>query len=268
MQSQIGDKDTIIERPYPEAYSLFAVDGDTTACYGMESDVILQLSDSEKTCSYTLYRDGVSTERTVSGNLISWDKVTGGTYTVRARTNYGCEKDMGDVVVTDLPQLKQWLLDGGIVYCEEQAGEEHNIILGGSTPGIRYDFYALSSSVPLASDFGNGEQLVWKVNLDRDETYYVVAEDTVEHCIQGMADSVSIEANHLRLDVIPEKTINASTVTNLEVDIYNAIGNPVVTWEPNAKIDFVDPITHTATTKILNKGELFIVHVEDQFCWR
>lgn len=263
---QIGENDTIAERPYPETYSLFAVGGDTTACYGMESDVVLQLSGSEKTSGYTLYRDGESTDRTVSGNLISWDKVTGGTYTVRARTNYGCEKDMGSVSVTDLPQLKQWLLDGGIVYCEEQAGEEHQIILGGSIPGIRYDFYALSSSDPLASEFGNGEQLVWKVNLDKDETYYVVAEDTVDHCIQVMADSVSIEANHLRLSVIPEKTINASTVTNLEVDIYNAIGNPVVTWEPHAKIDAIDPVTHTATTKIMNKGELFIVHVEDQFC--
>lgn len=263
---QIGHNDTITERPYPEIYSLFAVDHDTTACYGMESDVVLQLSNSEKTCSYTLYRDGVSTERTVSGNLITWDNVTGGTYTVRAKTNYGCEKDMGEVTVTDLPQLKQWLLDGGVVYCEEQAGQEHNIILGGSTPGIRYNFYAISSSEPLASEFGNGEQLVWKVDLDKNETYYVVAEDTVEHCIQVMADSVSIEANHLRLSVIPEKTINASTVTNLEVDIYNAVGNPVVTWEPSSKIDFVDPDTHTATTKILNKGELFIVHVEDQFC--
>lgn len=74
------------------AYDLFAVGGDTTACYGMESDVVLQLANSQKTCQYTLYKDGETTGRTESGNLILWDKVKGGVYTVHAVTNYGCEK--------------------------------------------------------------------------------------------------------------------------------------------------------------------------------
>lgn len=263
---QIGQNDTIAERPYPEVYDLYALNGDTTACHGMESDVVLQLKNSEKTCNYTLYRDNETTGRTLTGNLISWDKVEGGTYTVRAKTNYGCEKDMGHVEVTGLPQLKRWFLSGGLVFCEEVTGNKHSIVMEGSSKGIRYDFYHLSSPSPLSSLFGTGEYMVWDVELNGDETYYVVANDTVENCVQMMADSVYVEANHLTISVTPEKTINASTITNLDVDIQNAMGSPVVTWQPMSKISSIDPLTHSATTAILTKGELFSVRVADDYC--
>lgn len=261
--------DTVTERPYPQEFDFFAVDGDTTACYGMESDVVLKLKDSEKTCSYTLYKDGEATDRKLTGNLITWDKVTGGKYTVMAETNYGCTKEMGDVVVTDLPPLEMYLFttNSGKVYCAEESGQSHQIVLQGSTPGIRYDFYSIASEDTLSSDWGDGGFLRWEVNLDGDATYYVNAVDTLEGCIREMG-RVEIKSNHLQLAVESPIKITASTQATLPVEITGAMTDPVVTWKPEGMIDHIDPDTYTATTKILDYGERFWVNVQDDYCSR
>lgn len=264
---QIGKDDTITERPYPVVYDLFAQNGDTTACYGMESDVVLQLANSEKTCRYTLYKDGESTERTMSGNLISWDKVGGGMYTVHAVTNYGCARDMGQVEVVDLPQLERFILDGNRVFCQEETGGEHFITLQGSSANIRYDLYTLSSREPVGTKYGDEQRshLSWKVSLDKDETYYVVAADTHDMCLQPMADSVYIEANKLQIGVIPDTLIIINSKAHLWVDITGAMGVPQVTWLPSDKYTPIEG-SHDVMTVALEEGELYAVKVEDDYC--
>lgn len=262
---QIGENDTIAERPYPVAYDLFAVGGDTTACYGMESDVVLQLANSEKTCRYTLYKDGETTGRTESGNLIHWDKVKGGIYTVHAVTNYGCEKDMGRVEVVDLPQLDLWLLSGDRVFCQEETGERHYVVQEGSTPGIEYRLYAASSSVAQDTMFGDGKYLNWPVTLTKDETYYVVARDTHDMCIQNMGNEVNIEANKLKISVIPDTLIIVNTKAHLWVNIENAMGTPEVVWAPAGKYTPIEG-SYDVMTEILTKGELYAVTVQDDYC--
>lgn len=264
---QVGHNDTITERPYPVVYDLFARNGDTTACYGMESDVVLQLANSERTCRYTLYKDGESTERTVSGNLISWDKVGGGMYTVHAVTNYGCARDMGQVEVVGLPQLERWILDGNRVFCQEETGGKHFVTLQGSSNGIRYDLYALSSSKPIGSTYGDeqGSHLSWEVSLDKDETYYVVAVDTHDMCLQPMADSVYVEANKLHISVIPDTLIVINSKAHLWVNIARAMGEPQVTWLPAGKYTPIEG-SHDVMTVPLEEGELYAVKVDDDYC--
>lgn len=265
-QAQMGKNDTVAVRPYPTAYDLFAVNGDTTACFGMKSDVVLQLSDSEKTCKYTLYKDGKPTDRTLTGNLIQWDDVKGGNYSVHAVTDYGCIKDMGDVTVTDLPQLKPWFLTGDKVFCEEESGDKHYVMLQGSTPGIRYNFYAHSNGQLLDSLYGNGEFLVWEVPLEKDEIYYVEAVDTLEGCIQVMTDSAHINANRLNIGIIPDTTIINSTRAELWVEVRNAMGTPQVTWLPADKVVSLGEDTYNVSTVIMKAAELFAVKVEDDYC--
>lgn len=265
---QIGGNDTVTTRPYPAVFELFAVNGDTTACYGIPSDVILQLDGSDPTCTYTLLRDGLSTERTIKGEVVRWDTVRGGNYTVEAATVYGCKKRMGQVEVTDLPRLDRYIFsaNSSLVYCEEDEGEEHAIVLGGSTPGIRYDFYSTVAGEPRSSVWGTGKQLIWHVQLTGDSTYYVVAVDTVENCYEEMANRVEIRANHLQIETQSPLQISSSTQTRLPVTIHQAMGEPVVVWEPLAKVAEVDPATHTATTVIMNEGERFKVTVSDSVC--
>lgn len=265
---QIGHNDTIAERPYPNEYRLYPEGGDTTACFGMESDVVLVLSGSEKTCTYTLYKDGVSTERERSGNLISWDTVRGGVYHVMAETNYGCKKEMGNVEITDLEPLKQFIFSNtsSIVYCEEDEGNGHMIVLEGSTPGIRYDFYSAAYDTPHSQTWGTGGHLSWNVQLAGDSTYYVVAVDTFEGCYREMANRVDIQANHLQIAVESPIKVASSTQANLKVDISNPMGTPVVDWQPAGRIVNVDPVTHTATTEILESGDRFMVTVSDDYC--
>ena len=263
--------DTVVERPYPQVYDLYAVDGDTTACFGMESDVVLKLKNSEKTCTYTLYKDGESTERKQTGNLIAWDKVSGGEYTVMAETNYGCQKEMGDVVVTDLPSLDVFMFtsNSGKVYCGEEAGQTHQIVLQGSTPGIRYDFYSVAEEDTLSSCWGTGGFLRWDVDLVGDAVYYVNAVDTLEGCVQEMGGHrVEIKGNHLELAVESPIKITASTQATLSVGIEGAMSAPVVTWKPESMIASVDTASHTATTRVLDYGERFWVNVQDDYCSR
>lgn len=263
---QIGSNDTIAERPYPEEYLLYAVDKDTTACYGMTSDVVLRLKDCENTTKYTLVKDGEATDRTVTGSLISWDDVKGGIYSVSAETNYGCRKEWGNVTVTDLPALDRYLLDGSIVYCEEETDQEHLIVLEGSVPGIRYDFYKENTVEPLVAAWGTGSPLVWPVNLEGDAVYYVLAVDTTEHCVLEMLNRAEIVANHLEVTTEPSMKVAASTRAELNVNIKGAMGKPVVDWQPQEMIFAVDPETYTATTVLLEHGDRYVVTVSDSVC--
>lgn len=268
---QIGHNDTIAERPYPELYKLYAEKGDTTACYGMDSDVVLSLTGSQKECSYTLYKNGLPTDRKLTGNLISWDTVTGGVYTVKARTNYGCEKVMKDTVtVTGLKPLEQYIFSNSssIVFCEENTGGGHLIALEGSSPGIRYDFYSRASEIPQSATWGTGGHLTWNVNLDGDSVYYVVAVDTLENCRREMANRVEIRANHLQVVTESPIKVSVSTQAKLKVDISNPMGEPQVDWQPAKRIVSVEDGTYTATTEILESGDRFMVTVSDSFCMK
>ncbi len=265
-------QDTLTPRPYPVVYDLVALGGDTTACFNMESDVVLQLVNSEPGTGYTLMKkDGTgnweSTGRyTTGGDALEWDKLRGGEYTVLAESDYGCRLEMGNIQVTDLPQLAVYSMQGGIVYCEEQADETFSVVLEGSTEGIQYDFYARSNGARVYTAEGTGSSLIYDVALNKNETYYVVATDVAEGCKQDMNGETTIEANHLTITVDESQTIDVTTSTILPVSIQGAMGEVSVVWQPSARIRSVDPETHYATTRPLDFGEQFLVTVTDDFC--
>lgn len=172
---------------------------------------------------------------------------------------------MGRVEVVDLPQLDLWLLSGDRVFCQEETGERHYVVQEGSTPGIEYRLYAASSSVAQDTMFGDGKYLNWPVTLTKDETYYVVARDTHDMCIQNMGNEVNIEANKLKISVIPDTLIIVNTKAHLWVNIENAMGTPEVVWAPAGKYTPIEG-SYDVMTEILTKGELYAVTVQDDYC--
>jgi hypothetical protein len=265
-------QDTLIPRPYPVIYDFVALRGDTTACFNMESDVVLQLKNSESGTGYTLMKKSESgnwesTGRyTTGGDALEWEKLRGGEYTVWAESNYGCRQEMGNIRVTDLPQLEVYSLQSGIVYCEEQVDETFAVVLEGSTKGIQYDFYARSNGSRVHTAVGTDSSLIYNVVLNKDETYYVVATDVAEGCKQAMNGETVIEANHLTIAVDESQTIDITTSTILPVSIQGEMGAVSVAWQPSSRIRSVDPETHYATTRPLDFGEQFLVTVKDDFC--
>ena len=259
---QMGENDMLVERPYPQEFLLYAEDGDTTACYQSESDVVLTLAGNEETCSYTLMNNGITTGRELISSPISWDDVRIGVYSVLAKTNFGCTKEWGNIIVTELEGMDRIMLDGGRIYCEEETSLEHLLVLGGSTKGIRYDFYKEGNTQALAEYWGDGKALVHPVELAGDAVYYVIGVDTIKNCNLEMANRAEIIANHLQLRVVSPVTIPASTTVDLPVTIENAMGKPSVIWEPASKIDSVSKI-YTATTLSMPQGDRFFVMVTD-----
>lgn len=265
--TQIGHNDTVAIRPYPQVLELLAVNGDTTACYDMESDVVLQIESTESSCAYTLMKEGeIAGAKQQGGSTISWSKISGGVYTVQAITNYGCAKDMGRVEVVGLPPLEQYIVSGEKVFCAEEKGNNHFISLEGSTPGIRYDFYTTTSSEPIDTMWGTGDFLPFEVSLLGNETYYVVAVDTHDHCVRRMGNEVQIEENKLSISMPSELTVTISTDVLLEPVIKNAMGNPVLEWRPIERIAEIDTQAYTARTEILTRGGRFMATVSDDYC--
>lgn len=263
--TRIGEEDTLAVRPYPQDRKLLALNGDTTACFGMVSDVVLQLENPESSCVYTLLKENNSTGREASGETVTWDTVRGGTYSVLATTGYGCQRTMGEVKVTDLPKMDSYLLSGGRVYCPGGAGDSCTLVLDASTLNVRYDFYAVGENDPLASYYGTGDYLKHKVEQGEATEYYVVAVDTLHHCLQEMDGRTTVEPDSLTVVTAPEMTLNANTEGRLEVKISKAMGQVDVHWEPshNIKSENAD---YSATTRPLTRGDRFVVRVSDDYC--
>ena len=114
---QMGRADTLVERPYPQVFDLIARGGDTTNCEGVDPDVVLELDGGEEHCSYTLWRDGESTGRTLTALPCVWDKVagtvSGSVYSVEAVSQYGCRTEMGEVIVVEKRAPIALLVSGG-----------------------------------------------------------------------------------------------------------------------------------------------------------
>lgn len=268
---QIGAIDTLVERPYPKVFRLTAVDGDTTNCQFMEVDVALQLKGSEEDCKYTLLRNGVSTDRTLSGASILWDKISGesgGTdYSVRATSAYGCSREMGHVTVVEKKAPTGFLVSGGGYYCSGDSGNREITIEGKTQSGIRYDIYRKSGTQVLTDTvfYGTGKPIVFELPNEGAQ-YYVEALDTLDGCVMRMDNEVSVLEDSLKILPIPSQKIHVQTEAYLYADVRNAVGSYTINWQPEDKFPASGNTITNPVTLPLERGQLFVVTVDDGHC--
>lgn len=266
---QIGKADTLTERPYPQVFKLLAVNGDTTNCQYMEADVALQLDGFEPGCTYTLQKDGEATGAALNAAPILWDKLAGSrggvSYSVLSTTRYGCSSVMDSRTVVEKNAPEAYLVSGGGHYCSGETGSREIMIEGKTQVGVRYDIYEkpdrkLTDTVL----FGNKAPLVFELPNVAGE-YYVMAVDTLDGCIRRMDNDVIIQEDSLKIMPIPTQMIPIGTSTRLSADVRNAVGNYTIAWEPADLIAGSNTVA-SPTTAQLNRGQRYIVTVEDGSC--
>ncbi|MDD3875877.1 MAG: hypothetical protein PHT69_04610 [Bacteroidales bacterium] len=153
----------------------------------------LTLSDSDTGVNYQLYKNSLSYGSTIpgTGNQITWNFLTAGTYTVvatMANAPY-CSSDMtGSIVIAEVSNPTVFNLSGGGSYCA--GGTLLSVTLSGSQTGVNYQLFkdgiAEGSVVP-----GTATQLIWN-NLAAG-TYTVVATlSSSPYCISNMLNSIVI----------------------------------------------------------------------------
>ena len=268
---QIGKADTLIERPYPHLFDLKAQGGDTTNCQFMEADVVLELLGTEKGTQYTLLKEGVTTDRTLSGEKISWDKVAGSAegmvYSVLATTNYGCSLEMGQVTVVEKKAPTQFMVTGGGYYCSGEVDGQEITIEGQTQAGVRYDIYKKNGSQLLTDTlfYGTGKPVVF-ILPNEGGTYYVRGVDTLDGCVADMQNEFSIQEDSLKIMPIPEQIIQTGTSARLYADIRNVVGTPVIFWEPAKFFAMGGNTVEAPQTVRLEQGQRFIVTVDDGHC--
>lgn len=268
---QIGQNDTLAERPYPQVFKLTAQRGDTTNCQFMEADVALELGGAEKDCRYTLLMNGASTDRTLSGDKMVWDKVTGTStgvaYSVRATTKYGCSRDMGLVTVVEKTAPVAMLVKGGGYYCSGDTQDMEITIEGQTQTGVRYDIYR-KDGVQVLTDtafYGCGRPIVFELPSQAG-VYYVKGVDTLDGCVAKMQNEFSIREDSLKIMPIAPQTIPSGTSALLYADIRNAVNKPTILWEPVKLFPAGGNTVQGPQTVRLSQGERFVVTADDGYC--
>lgn len=268
---QIGEADTLKERPYPKQFDLIAQGGDTTNCQFMEPDVALELAGAEQDCEYTLWKDGVSTDRTLNAEPIVWEKVegsaTGTVYTVKATTKYGCSIEMGSVKVVEKKAPESLLVKGGGYYCSGDTDGQEITIEGKTQVGVKYDIYQ-KGGAQLMTDtvfYGTGKPIVF-VLPNAGGTYYVRGVDTLDGCVGDMQNEFIIREDSLKIMPIPEQTIPTGTSARLYADIRNAVNEPTILWKPEELFATGGNTVNAPQTVRLKQGQRFIVTVDDGYC--
>jgi len=104
---------------------------------GSTSGNYIELSGSEKTAQYALYRNGSQDKAWLqgTGSKLRWDNLIGGQYTVIARNEIGCEREIpGRVIITEfkLPTATITALRDSI--CSGQQDPELRIDFTGTPP--------------------------------------------------------------------------------------------------------------------------------------
>lgn len=267
---QMGRADTLVERPYPQVFDLIARGGDTTNCEGVDPDVVLELDGGEEHCSYTLWRDGESTGRTLTALPCVWDKVagtvSGSVYSVEAVSQYGCRTEMGEVIVVEKRAPIALLVSGGGYYCTGETDTKELTIEGKTEPGVRYDIFR-QNGVQVLTDtvfYGTEGPIVFELPKES-ASYYVRATDTLDGCPADMQNTFSIQEDRLLIAPIPDQTIAAGTQTSLLANIQYAVGTPQILWGPSDKLAEGET-TATPKTIRLDRGQRYQVKVSDDYC--
>jgi len=149
----------VTETANPVVYGL---SGGGTYCEGV-SGLSVALSGSELGVNYQLKKNGISEGGFVAGtgNAISWNNLTAGTYTVDAASANipYCEVSMtGSVIIEEIPNPTLFNLSGGGAYCVGGSGP--SITLSGSQLNVNYQLKknGANEGAPLA---GTGSAIIW-----------------------------------------------------------------------------------------------------------
>ena len=190
---------TIIENSRPTSQNVIGGGG---YCIGSTGATIV-LTPSENGISYRLFRTGttptlVATKTsTLTGSSLSFGPytTTGNYYITAIDPTTGCTNNMTGSVNISLNSLpiayKVFAVNGG-GYCANDTA--WHIKTSGSTPGVKYTLYR--ASVAEGAYLGTGDSL----DLGGHATpgiYYVIAEDTITHCVQNLLGTATISINPL-----------------------------------------------------------------------
>jgi RHS repeat-associated protein len=168
----------------------FNVNGGGFTCQGSGQQVQINLSGSESGVLYNLYKDGSQVDnRWGSGGAITFNTNDEGTYRIKARAGSCAEMEMsGQAIVTWLPFLQNFSVDGGGTYCTGGAGVD--ITLSGSQMNISYQLEKNNVNIgdPKA---GTGAALTWTIQGEQGQ-YSIVASNTACNWTQQMSGSAYI----------------------------------------------------------------------------
>jgi len=170
---------TITETPLPQA---FDVSGGGAYCSGANpTGVAVILSNSQAGVSYQLQRNGtnVGSPVTGTGNLITFNNQTAGTYTIVATTIAnqparagGCPRTMnGNALITTTPLPTAYDVTGAGYYCF--GGEGLPVGLSNSQTGVNYQLVRNGVNVPDAVIEGTGDAISFGIQTTG--TYTIVA---------------------------------------------------------------------------------------------
>ena len=156
------------------------------------------LSGSVSGTVYQLFRSGIATGASVSGNGFPIDfglQTANGTYTVSAtNTSTGCTNGMtGSVTVTADPLPAPFTVTGGGNYCPGGTGE--HVGISGSATGITYQLFN-GSVASGATHTGTGSSVDFGLQTATG-TYTVVAYNSSTGCTSNMSGNVTVGLNSL-----------------------------------------------------------------------
>lgn len=263
-QDQMGHVDTLVERPYPQVFDLLARNNDTVACAEMTSDVVLFLNGKESGCEYTLMKNGSAAGKPLAGNGIEWQEVVPGDYTVLATTTYGCKQEMGKRKVVEQPAPGQFVLKGDDWFCAEETGTRPITVDGLTQTGIRYDIYG-EGDRKISELFGTGDKIHFDVPV-KEADFYVMAVDTLHHCVIPMINKVRLTQNKLTLRPGVLAPIPAGRPTQLMLTVTGQVGKLAFQWEPADLLEPGQHIVQDPRTLAIDQSTRFSVTVNDSLC--
>ncbi|GAA4467369.1 hypothetical protein GCM10023093_23170 [Nemorincola caseinilytica] len=183
---------TITVNALPAQYS---VTGGGSYCAGGTGSVI-SLSGTEAAIQYNLYRNGIATGTSLTGNGSAMSfapQLTAGNYTVMAVNNStSCTRAMtGSAAVSVGASPVAYTVSGGGSYCT--GGPGVNVMLNGSASGVTYKLYNGAAQVG-STVFGTGSAISFGMQTAAG-TYTVLATNTTSSCTAAMTGSATVIMN-------------------------------------------------------------------------
>lgn len=240
--------DSVVLRPAPRRYTLFAPHDDYVNC-SLEAELTQLEADAyESGSTYVLKKDGEPYGQALKYSPIRWSQINQGEYTLLVKNEWGCESESKPVTIINSNSPAQLRIGGNGSICNDDPSPYKELILEGAEAGVTYRIYQDFPERFVEEVRGTGNDISVIVPASN-ATYVVDAYDATGKCKVRLEDRFMVAASDFQAVTNPgEIFLDRGGRTRLHVAVDGTYAQPMaIEWKPKQMIEW--GLVNTPTTQ-------------------
>ena len=232
-------EDSVVLRPAPRRYTLFAPHDDYVNC-SLEAELTQLEADAyENGSSYTLKKNGEAYGQVLRYSPIRWSQIDEGVYTLEVKNEWGCLSESKPVSIVNANSPAQVRIGGDGSICNDDKDKFKELIIEVSETGVTYKIYQEYPERFVQEVAGTGADV--KVIVPANNTTYVVdAYDATGRCKVRLEDRFLVAASDFQAVTDPgEIFLDRGGRSRLHVSVDGTYAQPMsIEWKPKDMIEW------------------------------